>query len=510
MSTGMLRFQFVVTMVAMLVAVAVHAADGPDHGRGGRPNIIFLLTDDQRWDALGCFGTSVIETPELDRLASEGVRFTNAFVTTSICAVSRASILSGQYARRHGIDDFSKMFSDEALSQTYPALFREHGYYTGFIGKWGVGANELKNLTKASTIFDYWAGASHQSNYWHERTCRYVTDNGIDGKANNVCTCPADARGVAGCEVRIGRANLRDPVHLTTDIIPQKVAQFLDARDTQKPFCLSISFKAPHGPTCDFPPTLRKLYADDLMTLPATATLADADTLPVFLRASLESDRGRRWAMRRGRKQVLQENLRQYDRLITGVDRAVGRIRRLLAEHKLAENTVIVFTSDNGHFFGEHGLFGKWLMYEESIRVPLIIVDPRLPAHAVGRTCDAMALNIDFAPTMLDLAAIAVPQAMQGKSLVPLVHDPSAPLRDGWFYEHHFTLGAPRKIERSEGVRTARWKYIRYIDQRPICEQLFDLWSDPTERHDLAGDADYAHILDDLRGQWETFSVSLK
>lgn len=469
-------------------------------GHDPRPNILFLLTDDQRWDALGVMGNPVIRTPALDRLANDGMLFTNAFVVTSICAVSRASVLSGQYPSRHGIRDFVTTFTREAMAQTYPLLLGDSGYFIGFIGKWGVGYT-VDSTNLAGRSFDYWAGASDQSNYWHERSCRYVTHDGRDRQMSNVCDCPPDARGAAGPAVRRGRANIKDPVHLTTEVIPGKVAQFLETREVRKPFALSISFKAPHGPWYDFAPEVAGMYEDVSLPRSATAELA-AVTVAPFLRESLNFYDGRALLEEPGR---LESFLRDYYRQITGIDRAVGRIREELRKRGLAENTVIVFTSDNGHFAGEHGFQHKWLMYEESIRVPMIVYDPRLRRTGRHKSRE-MVLNIDVAPTLLELGGVEIPEGMQGKSMVPLLTRPRRPFRDIWFYEHHFSEADPRRrIERSEGVRTRRFKYIRYIDREPPLphEELYDLASDPGETRNLVGRPEYGQKLAELRRRYE-------
>jgi len=478
----------------------VYSADAA----GRHPNIVFMFSDDQRWDTLGCVGNPVINTPEHDRLAREGVLFENCFVTTSICCVSRANVFTGQYARRHGIDDFFKMFSNEQWSQTYPALLRRRGYWTGFIGKWGIGANEQRNMDKASGFFDFWAGGGYQTNYWHERDCPFVTNDGVHNKADNVCTCPADARGIAGPKVRVGRANIKDPVHQTTEIVPMKVRRFLESRDRQKPFCLSISFKSAHGPWGDYPEELKSLYEGVKMPIAATVTPEESDKQPGFLRNSLANNIGARLA---ADHEKLSKMMRDYYRLITAQDQAIGEIRKALAAAGVAENTVIIFTSDNGHFLGEHGFFGKWFMHEESIRVPCIIYDPRLPAGRRGRRRKEMILNIDFAPTMLELAGLGVPAAMQGRSLMPLMTGAAANWRKDWFYEHVYNHN--RTIVPSEGVRTGEWKYIRHYDQEPVYEQLFHLKDDPHETHDFARDPACRDTLEKLRRRWRDYCRDL-
>ena len=228
-------------------------------------NILFLFTDDQRWDALGYAGNPVIRTPNLDNLAKQGMYFQNAFVTTAICCVSRASILTGQYARFSGVQDF---FTPIRLETTYPHYLREAGYYTGFIGKWGTLENDTSYFMQAADLFDFWAGCMGQSNYWHERDCNYVMNNGTTEKHHFFCNCPPDAQGNHGEEIRTGKANMKDPVHQETYVIPDKVRKFLDQRDPGNPFCLSVSFKAPHGPWGDYDEIFENLYEECPCQLP--------------------------------------------------------------------------------------------------------------------------------------------------------------------------------------------------------------------------------------------------
>ncbi len=475
----------------------------PARAEAHRPNFLFLFSDDHRWNSAGCMGDPVIRTPALDRLAREGVLFTNAFVTTSICAVSRASTLTGQYARRHGVHDFVTPLEPEALAESYPAVLRRHGYYTGFIGKWGVGGT-VERTALGAPCFDYWAGASFQTNYWHEADCPYVTHDGIHDKTNNTCTCPPDARGVRGPLVRIGKANMKHPVHLTTRIIPDKAARFLETRNPSKPFCLSIFWKAPHCPWSDWDPELAGLYEDMEMPTPKTATPGMADKRPEFLKQSLAGPMGWKWVTDH---EALQARMRDYYRLISGMDQGIAKIRATLERLGLAENTVIIYISDNGQFLGDHGYAGKWLMFEESIRVPMMVHDPRLPKARRGRVCDAMTLNIDMAPTMLDMAGVPIPENMQGRSITPLLRNTKAKWRDEWFYEHLYEHGGT--IEPCVGVRTKRWKYIRYFRQDPVYESLYDLRGDPEEIHDLARDPAFAERLARLRARCDAYEKGL-
>ena len=451
----------------MLVAAArtVVAADLP------RPNLVFILTDDLRWNTLGCMGDRLIQTPNIDRLAAHGVLFRNSFVATSICCVSRASIFTGQHERRHGIGNFKKPLSPEQWAATYPALLRQAGYRTGFVGKFGVG--DAAAIKAKADAFDYWRG--------------------LPGQAGEYFIDP------------------KDPTHThATARFGNQSLKFLRGCEPGKPFCLSLSFNAPHardGKPREFQPDLRDepLYASDTIPYPPTANEEYFKRLPDFVQ---HSECRRRWERRFATDAMFQRTMRDYYRLVTGIDREVGRIIDELAAKKLTGNTVIIFTSDNGWFAGDRQLADKWLMYEESIRVPLIVFDPRLPEAQRGRTVDAITLNTDFAPTLLEMAGQPMPSVMQGHSLVPLLSGQTpADWRTEFFYEHHY---APNIIPPSEGVRTERWSYIHWLPPNPELEELYDLQSDPLESRNLAADPDQAAILKQLRGDWEKSKQALK
>ncbi|HYV28128.1 MAG TPA: sulfatase [Candidatus Eisenbacteria bacterium] len=436
-----------------------------------KPNFIFILTDDQRFDTLGCAGNRLIQTPNIDRLAKHGVRFRNHFVTTSICCVSRASIFIGQYERRHGIGDFSTPLTAAQWAETYPALLRAAGYRAGFIGKFGVG--DAKYIASKATDFDFWRGQPGQAGEWF-----------IDPK---------------------------DPMRThTTARFGNDALEFLDGCSGTQPFCLSISFNAPHsrdGKVREFQPDVRdeSLYATTKIPVPKTARNEYFQRLPEFVR---QSEGRRRWAKRFATPDLFQQTMRDYYRLITGIDREVGRIVTKLAERGLADNTVIIFTSDNGWFAGERGLADKWLMYEESIRVPLVVFDPRLPRSQRGRKVDALTLNVDFAPTLLEMAGLPVPAGMQGRSLAPLLHGSRlSNWRTDFFYEHHYN---PKIIPPSEGIRTERWAYLRWLAPNPEFEELYDLHADPLERRNLAKNLAYAQTLNSMRANWQRAAVNLK
>lgn len=491
----------------LLAALAPPAATA----QGDRPNIVVLVADDMRWDAMSCAGNGVIKTPNLDRLANDGTLFRNAFVTTSICAVSRASILTGQYARRHGINDFKTPIAD--LSSTYPAILRKSGYWTGFIGKWGTAQSDRDYFGRCAAEFDFWAGDMVQTSYWHGKGCNYVTNDGTANRLNFFCSCPEEARARDGVSGTGPHAALIEPLHLESQIIPAKIKSFLDQRDEAKPFCLSISFKAPHGPWGGYAPSLSNRFEGAQMPVRPNVAREDAVSQPDFLRASLESEHGFKMAEDPSINGPLQTLQRQYYRLIEGLDACVGEMLAELDKRGLSGNTVVLFTSDNGHFLGEHGFFGKWLMHEESIRVPLILSGSAKIGGRKGQTCDEMALNIDIAPTVLDIARAAAPPSMQGRSLLPQVQEPTRPLRESFFYEHLYEHWPkpPRHIEPCEGVRTRQWKYIAYIKQGgPGSEALFDLKEDPLERTNLFHDRFYMQRLIDMRQRIATFRRSLR
>lgn len=436
-----------------------------------RPNIIFILTDDLRWNTLGCMGDAVVHTPRIDRLAADGVTFTQTFATTPICMASRVSIFSGQYKRRHQIDDFRTGFTPDAWALTYPVLLRQAGYRAGFIGKFGVGGRPY--IQAMASEFDYWRGLAGQGGEY------FIDPNDPEQKH-------------------------------TTARMGDQALEFLAGCGVDQPFCLSLSFNAPHardGKPREFQPDLRDetLHATDVMPVPPAADEGFFQCLPPFVQRS----EGRtRWQRRFATPEMAQATRRDYYRLVAGIDREVGRILDTLAGRGLEKSTVVIFTSDNGWLAGDRGLTDKWLFYEESIRIPLIVFDPRLAPGRRGARIDALALNIDFAPTLLDLAGVTPPDTMQGRSLKPLLAGAAPPdWRTEFFVEHHF---APTIIPPSEGVRTSRWAYLRWLAPNPELEELYDLIADPQEARNLAGDPGHASVLQELRQKRLRFLAELR
>lgn len=433
-----------------------------------RPNIIFLLTDNQRADLVGCAGNRIIHTPNLDLLGYRGVRFANAFATTPICAASRASYLTGLYERRHRFTFLTPPLRREFSDISYPALLKAAGYHTGFIGKFGIAVNgiepSLEDAGGLGKMFD------HFDNYEH------WTDEGYE--------IPQPDGGIR---------------HLT-DITGDKAVAFIDrhaAAGARAPFCLSVSFNAPHAQDGDprhyiWPESEDDLYQDAVIPEPVNADPAFFAALPRFIR---ESESRVRWHTRFDSAEHRQRHLKGLYRMISGVDRNVGRIVAALERHALAQDTVIIFASDHGMYYGERGLSDCWQLNEQPLRVPLIICDPRRDPGGWLRS--EMVLNLDVAPTILELAGVPIPAPVQGRSLVPLFEDePAADWRTEFFCEHLFERS---DIPKSEGMRTEDTKYLRYFEQDPVYEELYDLRADPHESVNLAADPRHADLLAEMR-----------
>ena len=434
------------------------------------PNILFIQTDNQRWDTLGCSGNPIIQTPNVDRLAAGGVYFPNAFATTPICAASRASILTGLFRRRHDFTFRQPPFRAEFAAISYPTLLRQAGYYTGLIGKFGIATyHEIIVEGGEATLakmFDHFDNYEHwnEEGYWIKQE---------DGSRKHL-----------------------------TEITGDKVIDFLRTRPDDQPFCLSVSFNAPHAQDPDpqnyYPPNQElHLYDEETIPQPGPTDPAFFEALPKFLR---ENESRKRWHLRWTSAEHYQRTIKGYWGMISGVDRMVGRFVAELERLGVAEDTVIIYTSDHGFLVGERGYSDCWLLYENSMRVPLVIYDPRADGSAQGIAPDQMALNIDLSPTILELAGIEVPEMVQGKSLVALMRGEEPQWREDFFCEHLFTI--PRIIiPRCEGVRSPKWKYIRYIDEDPVYEELYDLEKDAEEVNNLRDDPAYAGELTRLRNR---------
>ena len=401
-------------------------------------NVVFLLADDLRWNTLGCMGNPMLITPNIDQLSREGVRFTNACVTTSICMVSRASILSGQYMSRHHVTQFNVELSDKGLSETYPAVLRKAGYWTGYIGKYGVGKVRDRD-------FDY--STVYEGKHWLP-----------DGN---------------GDSIHVTAKNERDALF------------FLKNRPREKPFLLSVGFFATHAEDAHpdqyrYQPQSEKYYQNDVIPTPETAAPKYFKALPPFI-GSEENEGRRRWHWRFDTPEKFQRYTKAYFRMLTELDLAIGKIVEELKAQGVYENTLIIFMGDNGYFISEHGLADKWYPYEESIRVPLIVYDPRLPAAKKNTTNKEFVLNIDIAPTIIKAAGVPIPSAIQGHDFSALYLNKKPPVwRQVFYYEHPIVLSKAR-IPSSEALVTHYNKYIYWPDYQ--YEEYFDLKRDPKEEN---------------------------
>ena len=423
-------------------------------GAAERMNVLFLLADDWRHDTLGCAGNPVLKTPQLDALAADGFRFTRACVTTSICGVSRASLLTGQWMSRHGNEAF-KMFTTP-WAETFPGLLRKHGYWVGHVGKW-------HNGVFPQSEFDF--GRAYMGRHWMKQP------NG-------------------------------EPIHVTqkneTDAL-----EFLHARPKDKPFCLTVSFFAAHAedpnPKQFLPqPQSMSLYADTKIPIPPTANDESLRRLPPFLQSS-ENEGRIRWKWRFDTAEKYQEMMKNYYRLCTEVDTACGRVVAELKAQGQLENTLIIFTGDNGYFHGDRQLADKWYPYEESIRVPLIVRDPRMEIGQRGKTNDEFVLNVDVAPTILNATSLPVPRLVQGRDFSAL-YGASELSPPGWrqeFFYEHATIKSKERIPASQALVQREAKYLFWPNYDH--EELFDLKADPLEQKNLISDPSRVEQLASMR-----------
>jgi arylsulfatase A-like enzyme len=427
------------------------------HAAGRRPNFLFIYTDDQRWDAMGVVQREQGErarfpwfkSPNMDRLAAGGVRFRNAFVTCSLCAPSRAVFLTGRYNHLNGITNNHTPFPENSV--THATLLRAAGYRTAYIGKWHMGDQRGQRPG-----FDYSASFIGHGRYQD---------------------CPFEINGVP------------TPSHGWVDDVSTDYAIDWMKQNRDRPFSVIVGFKSPHSPRggANLPERLRQLYAGE------TSRPVPNSTARAIFRGPVPPGGGMPHPMAANAVHL------DYLRHCSGADENLGRLLDTLDQLGLAEDTVVVFTSDNGHYLGEHGLGDKRSLYEEALRIPLLARYPR--QFAPGRTIDEMVLNLDLAPTWLDLAGLAIPGEMQGRSWRPL----AAGQRVAWrqaFLAEYFLENAFPTTPTVVAVRTAQAKLIRYPGHEEWTE-LFDLAADPYETKNLARDPAQAALLARMSAEFE-------
>jgi arylsulfatase A-like enzyme len=465
---------------------------GIDASRG-QPNIVFIMTDDHASEALGCYGGRLNQTPNIDRIAEEGIRFDSCFCTNALCAPSRAGILTGKYSHINGMRNNAQVF--DGAQATFPKTLRAAGYETALLGKW--------HLASDPTGFDYWNVLPGQGDYYNPDLIEMGTAKQYPG--------------------------------YVTDILTDMAVDFLQAhRSPSRPFLLMLHHKAPHrswhpaerhmrryeGVDFPEPPTLFDDYAtrsaaaaeqemtirddmnfeDDLKLGPTPERLDESQKAAwqaaygprreAFQNAGLAGDALVRWKYRC--------YLQDYLGCIAGVDESVGRVLDVLDDAGLARNTLVVYTSDQGFFLGEHGWFDKRFMYEEALRMPLVM---RLPGTIPpGSLRKDMVTNLDLGPTFLDCAGLQKPADVQGHSILPLMPGHTVA---GWpqsIYYHYYEYPAVHMVKRHFGVRTARYKLIHFYYDIDAWE-LYDLAKDPQELDNLADDPGYATVRRDLESE---------
>ncbi|HUX94576.1 MAG TPA: sulfatase [Bacteroidales bacterium] len=461
--TGHIGKLYSVALTGGFCLLSASCSSGKTESSNEKMNVLFLLADDLRWNSLHCMGNNILYTPNLDSLAADGIRFTNACVTTSISMVSRASLLTGQYMSRHGIRDFGVSLSPEAFSLTYPALLRKAGYYSGFVGKYGVGKIDPDN-------FDF--SREYEGKHW------WPEGNGDS--------------------IHVTARNCRDAL------------TFLKDRPKNIPFVLSVSFFATHAEDNHpdqyrYQPESEAFYKNDTIPVPETSSDVFFMSLPYFL--STEVNEGRiRWHWRFDSSEKYQRYMKAYYRMLTELDAATGKIINELKEQGVYENTLIIFMGDNGYFHSEHGLADKWYPYEESVRVPLIVHDPRLGKTKRNGLNEEFVLNIDIAPLIISATGIDVPETMQGEDFSKLyLLDKKYDWREDFYYEHPFVTNESR-IPSSEAIITHDSKYIMWPYYK--YEEYFDLSNDRKETTNLMNNPAYSLDIKKMKTRLDYFKAN--
>ncbi len=434
-----------------------------------RPNVVFILTDDQRWDHLSCAGHPFLKTPHIDRLAAEGARFANAFVTTSLCSPSRASFLSGLYANTHGVTNNFTDYPNNLPS--FPKRLKAAGYHTAYIGKWHMGEQDDSKRPG----FDFWISHKGQGKY-------YDNQFNINGK--------------------------RQTVHgYYTKVVTDFAVQWLKAGHNGRPFLLMLGHKAPHTP---YVPEKKYAHLYDHVHIGYPPSAFHLEGKPKWVKERLDTWHGIYGPLYGFRKQFPDRSLpaivdfyrfvQAYTATIKSIDDSVGRIYQTLKEMGELDNTLFIFTSDNGMFLGEHGMTDKRAMHEPSIRIPLVIRYPKLIRP--GTVINQQVLNIDLAPTIIDICGARALPKVHGRSFVPLLKGRTTGWRTAWYYEYNYEKQFPY-TPNVRGVRTDTWKYIRYPhgDGGPdrYKAELYNLKEDPNELHNLIDDPRYAAKAEELR-----------
>ncbi|MGA2985526.1 MAG: sulfatase [Terriglobia bacterium] len=421
------------------------------------PNFVIFLTDGQRADEMSVAGNTILQTPHMDKIAKEGIRFENAFVTNALCAPSRASLLTGLYAAKHGVIDNKERAIREGVALV-PDLLRQAGYEIVFLGK-----SHTKNAFRGM-YWDYYLGYLGQADYFH---CSMV--EGINGKM--------------GAE--------RIYVGYVDDVVTKAGLEWLEGRQSDKPFCLFLWLYAPHRPFLR-PRHLADLYNGVAIPKPDTFD-DDLKGYPGKPSAFINADNkiGTFADMR-----TLESLAKDHYATVVAADDNLGRVLDHLTKTGQLDDTAVFVTSDHGFMLGEWHCLDKRVMHEPSIRIPLAIRYPA--AIKPGSLSKKMVLELDIPSTILDLAGVHIPQAFQGRSLTPLFKSDEVSWRTEWLYQYYEYPG-PHSVPKNRGIRTERYKLIEYYEQEPVEYEFYDLAKDPRELHNLHGSIQYEPLIDEMR-----------
>ncbi|WP_166830833.1 sulfatase family protein [Thalassoroseus pseudoceratinae] len=451
-------------LVYLLLAILVQTASWQQVAHAAeKPNIIFLFADDQNLQSVGCYGNPEVKTPQMDRLGRDGVIFDRHYNTTAICMASRASVFTGMYEYKTGTNFTHGNMKPQTWKKSYPVLLRQAGYLTAFAGKFGI-VVEGKGLCEDD--FDIWGGGPGQTYY-------------------------ATARNKS-----MAKYAERYP-HSTLSYGAFAQDAIREAAKQKKPLCLSISFKAPHKPATP-DPKFNHVYAGQKFTRPANFGREAGTHLSEQSKQGRQYPRFTEWKY----DTHYDAEMAKYFQQVYAIDVALGMIRDELNAQGVAGNTVIFYTSDNGYICGAHGYGSKVLPMEESSRVPLIVYDPRSASAGKQRRCSSLTGNVDFAPTILELAGLPIPKNMDGVSLLPLLENPSGEVRERLALMNTFD----KLPVHSLSVVSDGWKYTYwwYGDETMApTEELFDLTTDPLEMTNLARDPNRLTMLRAMREKYD-------
>jgi arylsulfatase A-like enzyme len=481
-----------------------------------RPNIVFVLSDDHAYQAISAYGFGINHTPNIDKLASEGILFRNAFVNNSLCAPSRASFITGKYSHINGIQGNRDLVFDGS-QETFPKLLHNVGYQTAMIGKW--------HLISDPTGFDYWNILPGQGDYYNPD----FIDNGVKGRVNGY----------------------------VTDLTMDFALKWLDKRDTSRPFCVLIWNKAPHR---QWMPPLQYLHEFDNNKIPVPSTFYDDystrtraaheqkmkvdtwlapgydlkeyfDVKPPYQRLDKywqsifarltpaeqkafeeeynPKNKAFKHAKLKGKDLAMwkyERFVKDYLRCIQSVDDNIGTLENYLKQNGLDKNTIVIYSSDQGFYLGEHGWFDKRFMYEQSFKTPLIIRWPGVIKP--GTVNNDLVMNIDIGETLLDAAKVKIPADMQGSSMLPFLEGkhPST-WRKGVYY-HYYDSGGEHNVAKHVGIRTDRYKLIWFYENKEW--ELYDLLKDKNELHNVYNDPRYKQIQNKLKEQLRQLEVKYK